>query len=118
MGLNPLQDVNTTYPVHRPPPQQLLEYRPMLGTDNLLEGIKTQESVFHKLAVGESAGRERLKQVSGTETMTHAQPCSVQASDEHETTKAGGCTAVPLQQSLADIARCGVWRQPATDENG
>ncbi|CAG5058120.1 unnamed protein product [Parnassius apollo] len=73
----------------------------MLGTDNLLEGNKTQESAFQKLAVSESAGRERPKQVSSTDTMTHAQPCSVQASDEHTTTKA----AVPLQRSLAEIAR-------------
>ncbi|KAL0842454.1 hypothetical protein ABMA28_014551 [Loxostege sticticalis] len=116
MGLHPLQDAdNNTSPQSNSPSHQPLNFRPILDTDNLVEGTQTQESAVQISAVRESTAREQSKQASGAETVTHTQPEPTQACVEHSDAKAGDRNTIP-KRSLADIARGGVWKQPAPDE--
>lgn len=116
MGLHPLQDAdNTTSPQSNSPSHQPLNFRPIVDTDNLVEGTQTQESAVQISAVRESTAREQSKQASGAETVTHTQPEPTQACVEHSDAKAGDRNTIP-KRSLADIARGGVWKQPAPDE--
>lgn len=117
MGLHPVQDINNTSPELQTPPQHQnqLVYRPVMGTNNLSEGSRTQISPIQIQAVSETAVREQIEQVNCTEAMTHAQPCSARTS-EHTVAKAGSGSKISTQRSLADITRDGVWNQPVPDE--